>query len=99
MTDNPTLTLSPRQTADFELQNVTGGKLADQVMAFAKTCEGQPSAIRAFRDRNRVSFQQFWANHRSDALDLRDELDAAEKKAMEMERIDLEASDLKAASA
>jgi phage recombination protein Bet len=66
-----------------ELMNVPGGKLADQVMAFVATCEGQPSAIKAFRDRNRTVLQQFWANHKSDALALRNHLDAAEKKAME----------------
>jgi hypothetical protein len=66
-----------------ELMNVPGGKLADQVMAFVATCEGQPSAIKAFRDRNRTVLKQFWANHKSDALALRDQLDAAEKKAME----------------
>lgn len=66
-----------------ELMNVPGGNLADQVMAFVATCEGQPSAIKAFRDRNRVALQQFWANHKSDALALRNHLDAAEKKAME----------------
>lgn len=70
-----------------ELMSVPGGKLADQVMAFIATCEGQPSAIRAFRDRNRVALQQFWANHKSDALALRNNLDEAEKKAMEADVI------------
>jgi phage recombination protein Bet len=73
-----------------ELQNVTGGRLADQVMAFVATCEGQPSAIKAFRDRNRVALQQFWANHKSDALALRNKLDEAEKKAMATDQVDLE---------
>jgi phage recombination protein Bet len=61
-----------------ELCAVPGGALHDQVMAFLTTCEGEPSTVRAFRERNAVSLRQHWAIHKSDALNLKKEFERVE---------------------
>lgn len=62
-----------------ELQAVPAGKYADAVMAFIRSCPGEPSTIRIWRERNRHSFNQFWAMHKGDALRLKAELEKAER--------------------
>ncbi|HEU4345760.1 MAG TPA: phage recombination protein Bet [Candidatus Binatia bacterium] len=64
-----------------ELQNVPGGKFGDQLMAFIASCKDEPSTVRAWMDRNRHSFRQFWAAHKSEALELNKALEAASKPA------------------
>jgi phage recombination protein Bet len=73
------------------LEAVPGGQYVDRVLAMIRECEGQPSTIAAWRERNRVSFNQFWAAHKGDAHKLKKELEKAEAQIVEDDlQIDLE---------
>lgn len=61
-----------------DLQAVPGGKFHDQVMVFIERCKGEPATLIAWRNRNKHSLNQFWAAHKSDALNLKREFERAE---------------------
>jgi hypothetical protein len=58
------------------LEAVRGGEYADRVMAFLKEHADQPVAIRAWQDRNRHGFNQFWAVRKGEALELKKAIEA-----------------------
>lgn len=59
------------------LEAVPGGQYHDRVMAFITSCEGEPSTIAAWKERNLHTFNQFWAAHKADALALKKEIERA----------------------
>lgn len=59
------------------LDSVPAGQFFDRVMAWLATCEGQPSTIKVFLDRNRVAMRQYWGIYAGDALELKKRLEAA----------------------
>ena len=63
------------------LDTVPAGQFYDRAIQFLATCEEQPSAVRAWKDRNRASLQQFWSIAASDALELKKEIEKAEAPA------------------
>lgn len=60
-----------------ELQNVPGRLFGDQLMAFIESCKEEPGTVRTWMDRNKHSFNQFWAAHKSEALELKKALNKA----------------------
>lgn len=54
------------------LERVPDGQFADRVLAWARDAKGLD--IVQWQDRNRHSLQDFWARHKSEALDLREAL-------------------------
>ena len=59
-----------------ELQRVPAGKFADQAMAFLNASKDEPMTVRAFQDRNRHAFREFWAMQPTDALAIKKEIEA-----------------------
>ena len=87
-----------------ELQSVPGRLFGDQLMAFIESCKDEPSTVRVWKDRNIHSFRQFWAAHKSEALELNKALEKA-IKSVDGNQIDLDeaiaahpVSDIKAAA-
>lgn len=61
--------------------NVPVGQFADAVMEFiAKHEHTAPKAIINFRERNRITFEQFWAHRKSDAQEVRRRINAIQDK-------------------
>lgn len=58
-----------------ELARVPSGKFADQCFAFLKANSAEPMTVRAFQDRNRHAFREFWALHPGDALAIKKEIE------------------------
>lgn len=58
-----------------ELQRVSTGEFADKCMSFLKANAEEPMTIRAFQDRNRHAFREFWALHPGDALAIKKEIE------------------------
>ena len=62
------------------VEKVAVGKVFDRVAAFVKTVEDRPDAdtslIADWRQQNRAALGEYWAHSKSDALAMRDELDA-----------------------
>lgn len=52
------------------VEAVPVGALADKTLAFLKTAES-PTQVEVWRDSNQVGLNQFWALHKSDALELK----------------------------
>lgn len=61
-----------------QLEAVSAGQFFDRAVQFIETCDGQPSAVRAWKERNRASLQQFWSIAGSDALELKKHIEKAE---------------------
>jgi phage recombination protein Bet len=59
------------------LEAVPGGQFADRVIAFLKSCDGEPSTVDVFQQRNAAVLKQFWAARKSDALALKKEFEDA----------------------
>jgi len=57
-----------------DLESVQLGDVADRCIVHCRDMK-DPMEVELFKQQNRVSLQQFWAQRKSDALDLRDELD------------------------
>lgn len=66
-----------------QLDTVPAGQFFDRAIQYLETCEGQPSAVRAWKERNRASLQQFWALCASDALELKKQIEKAEAQPTE----------------
>lgn len=60
-----------------KLEAVPGGQYHDRVMAFIKSCQGEPSTIGVWSERNSHTFNQFWAVHKAEALSLKKEIERA----------------------
>ena len=58
-----------------ELQRVAIGVFADKCLAFLEANKEEPMTVRAFQDRNRHAFREFWAAHPSDALAVKKEIE------------------------
>lgn len=57
------------------IEAVPVGELADRVLALLKTAES-PTQVEVWRDANQVGLNQFWALHKSDALELKKAIEA-----------------------
>lgn len=56
---------------DKDLARVPLGQFADRAMAFIRAHQEEPSVVFQFRERNRVTLQDFWARAPGDALELK----------------------------
>lgn len=56
-----------------ELERVELGKFADRVLEHTRTLA--PEAVATWQNRNRAALQEFWAHSKTDALDLKRELE------------------------
>jgi phage recombination protein Bet len=70
------------------LDRVPLGQFADRLWAWLKENADAPNTVRAWRDRNRHSFNEFWARQKADALELKQEFERIEKE--NAAQIDLE---------
>lgn len=57
------------------LTYVPAGRYGDQILQMARCCE-TPEELDAMRSRNRDGMQRFWAKHKSDALQVKGDLEA-----------------------
>lgn len=57
------------------LTYVPAGRYGDQILQMARCCEA-PEELDAMRSRNRDGMQRFWAKHKSDALQVKGDLEA-----------------------
>lgn len=59
-----------------ELQRVPYGKFYDAALAFLRTCEGQPGAAAAWRERNKFVINDFWTHDKAACHDLKQKIEA-----------------------
>jgi phage recombination protein Bet len=60
-----------------QLAAVPADKFLGQAMDFIKGCEGQPSTVAIWNDRNRVSLNQYWGIKAGEALELKKAIEDA----------------------
>jgi len=60
------------------LERVQDGQYTDRVLAFLRTCDGNPKRVTEWKERNRHSGNEFWARHKGEALELKKAIEAAE---------------------
>jgi phage recombination protein Bet len=72
------------------LASVPADKFFGLAMDFIKGCEGQPSTVRTFRERNQASLRQYWGMKGDEALKLKAAMEEAEKQPEDGAQIDLE---------
>jgi len=66
-----------------QMERVPIGQFADRVMAWVeRECDG-PASLRLFKERNRVTLQEFWAKQKGDALELKRRLEDRERLLLE----------------
>lgn len=59
------------------LARVPLGEAGDKIAAFIQDNTGEPMTLKAFEDRNRASFQEFWARNPTDALEIKKQFEIA----------------------
>jgi phage recombination protein Bet len=72
------------------LASVPADKFFGLAMDFINGCEGQPSTVRTFRERNQASLRQYWGMKGDEALKLKAAMEEAEKQPEDGSQLDLE---------